>query len=660
MKKFSPEQQMAIDHKDGNMVVVSSAGSGKTTVIVNRVAKLIETGVKPSNILCITFSKKAKDNMITRLQDLCPNKAHLVHIETFHSLSLKIIKSESPTPIKVWTNDFEKQKAIRKIITENKLLNKDAVFSFNVANFLSWVGTAKNKMLNYTQQKEIMSDETLLDKFPNSDTQGAIYFPLWEKYEEYKQGNSLVEFDDMVNLADELLNNSDILKKYTRKFKYILSDEYQDTSMNRALLIKLLSTESNGVFVVGDPLQCIFGFTGADNSSIMEFDKEYNGQVVHMNTNYRSSGSIINLANTFADCMEDSKHRNYKPVRAFKESGGKPTYTRYLTDRKESEEIVSEIKTDIDNGTLKPNEVAILSRTNAQLGRIQMALFKNGLKFTLVDGTGFTQLREIRFVLNYMRVAYSQRNDFALEQILNMPPRRLDIDFLDELKATAERNKANLYESLDYIPSYGTYKRGITRLQMVVDSLVNAHYPRVSDYVNAIRHEKICEDTTFEDYLIQGLPLEDQEDIKDNLDMFQSICDDFGTLQECIQYFSNMNAQFYANEEEDNSDKVSLMSLHKSKGLEFSRVYIIGIDNGLLPHARNNDLESEKRLFYVGVTRAMNDLRLSSCAFIRGKTAKESPFINEIRDCIQSKDEDSLSSEIGQQQTDADFTKLIF
>ena len=637
MSNFSPEQQTAIEHKDGNMVVISAAGSGKTTVIVNRVVALIDSGVNPKNILCITFSKKAKENMIERLRKLIGSKADKVNIETFHSLALKIIKDEAPRSPFVYTNIFDKQKAIRAIITTQKMLPPDKIYTFNVANFLFWIGTCKNKMFAMKQKKEIMSDPTLKELIPENK-QGEIYFRLWNEYEEYKKKNNYIEFDDMVNMAVDMLNVDSIRKKYSRQFQYILSDEYQDTSMNRALFIKLLGDKAKDVFVVGDALQCIFGFTGADNHSIMEFDKEYNAEVVHMNTNYRSVGSIINLANKFAETMEDSKHRNYKPVVAFKDKGNLPKFKIYDSDKDEAEAIADEINHDIKTKVIKPNEIAILSRTNAQLGRIQMSLFKRGIKFTLVDGTGFTALREVRFILNYMRVVHNQKNDFAFEQIFNMPTRWLDKVFLAELKDIAKRNNDSLYGSMNQHPQYSKFRNGIRKLQDIIEHMKTHKFESVGEYVKYIRQLQ-TDGITFEDFLKKDVPSEEQDDIADNLDMLETICNDFKSLGDCIQYFSSMNAQFYKDEKEEvNEDKVSLMSIHKSKGLEFPRVYIIGTNEDILPHQRNNDLEAEKRLFYVGITRAMEDLRLSSCRTFRKKLSRVSSFMDGIMDLVECED----------------------
>ena len=421
---FNENQLKAINKTYGSMVVFASAGSGKTAVLCNRVKKLIEDDVaKPEEILCVTFSKKAKENMYTRIEGLIGETVQRVNIETFHSLSLKIIKSINYR-INVWTTKWEKDKKLCEYAKSQGFIDKPEELA--LANFYALNSIFKNIMEvpNLANNEHIK----LILKYR---FEPRVFISLYVFFENYKKNNNLVEFDDMLNLACELLEkNPTKLNNYQKNFKFILADEFQDTSMNKAKLIKLLSEINKNVFVVGDFLQNIYGsFTGSSNDFIVNFKKDYDAEVVNLNTNYRCSKNIVDTSNLFATRIGDTKLDFYIESVANKSINQTPKVFYGATTKHQAAYIISKIKQHIDNGG-KYTDIGILGRTNAVLQNLQIFLSKERIPFDNENSTSFIEDYEIKLLVSYLILAEDADDNDAFNFVYNKPNRYLGNEFI--------------------------------------------------------------------------------------------------------------------------------------------------------------------------------------------------------------------------------------
>ncbi|MGN0382769.1 MAG: ATP-dependent helicase [Eubacterium sp.] len=368
---FNKQQEETINAIEGNIAVIATAGSGKTTVLTHRIKNMIENyGILPTSILAITFSRKAKDNIATKLEDL---KIHNANIETFHSLALKVISSAyGAKRFKVWTAQWEKEKLVQDICTSLQLCENDDVPYNEIFSFIA---------LQKINMKYSIDDLIYKSDIPfKKDDMKRIY----KMYEEYKDRNSYIEFDDFLNMANKVFDeNEDILIKYQNIFKYVLVDEFQDVSLSQALLLRKLNNKNT--MIVGDPLQAIYSFRGGDSKFILNFDTDYRDvKVINLNTNYRCSKDIVKTANKLALTIPDSKHKNYLESISYKNSFKVPELRHFLDDYEENEWIAKKI-TELKREGYRYNDIAILARTNAQLQKMETALHNANIAFDIID-----------------------------------------------------------------------------------------------------------------------------------------------------------------------------------------------------------------------------------------------------------------------------------
>ena len=607
---FNTEQTKVINSISGNLAVIATAGSGKTTVLTYRIKNMVEQGIDPSHILAITFSKKAKENIEQKLPKL---GVYGVNVETFHSLALKIITAAYGRKYKVWTVPWEKEKLVTDICSNQLSLctKKDVPYN-DIVRFITI-----QKYNNIYPGDELIYKKDVLP-FAKEQMKN-----IYEKYEEYKNQHSYIEFDDFLNIANDVLfSYYDISKQFQDKFQYILSDEFQDVSMPQSILLKKLNTKNT--MIVGDPLQAIYSFRGGRSEYILNFDKDYeNTKVINLNTNYRCSKDIVDLANTLADHIPDSKTEHYVESKANNLSYMIPEYRNFDTEYDENNWIVEQIKKKKENYTYR--DIAVLARTNAQLTKLQADLKKNLIPYEVVNGMEFTELPEIKLLISYLKLALYNNDNAAFSYLYNKPLRWLDQKFLEEVRQNSLKRNVSYYNAMMTIDRRNwRFKNGIEEIYEVINTLQNKRYKNVGDMIRYLRSR-----LDIDNFVSKGKFSEDGNSTEqiENMDAFENIADQYYDLQEFITYLNSELKKTLS----ENKDMVQLSTIHRAKGLEYQVVFLPGLNDGLLPHKKADDIQDERRLFYVGITRAEKELYISSSEFYNNKLMKISPFIKDIQ-----------------------------
>lgn len=612
---YSEAQLEIINTIDGNIGVIASAGSGKTTVLTKRIENMVKNhSIAPQDILAVTFSKKAKENIQDKLKELNVNG---VNIETFHSLALKIIGTRYGTGyFKVWTLQWEKEKVMQTICYDRmNLCSKDDV-PYN--DILRFIGKQKNAMLS-TTDKLIYSDD---DPFSKNNMK-----EIFVSYEKFKEENRYIEFDDFLNLANEALEkDKNTYNYYSNCFKYVLSDEFQDISKSQSLLLKKLN--SKNTMIVGDPLQAIYSFRGGNSKYILDFEKDYsNAKIVHLNKNYRCSEDIIKTANTFASTIPDSKHKNYKESIANNKAFKKPEFAIYKDEWEEADKIADKINVFVKE--YKYKDIAILARTNAQLTKIQSTFHKKLIPFSIVNGSLFTDLPEIKLLISYLKLALYENDNESFRYLYNKPNRWLDRKFLQEVENNSKRRNVSFYSSMMSIDRRNwRFKNGIDEIYEVINYLQNKRFSSIGDMISYLRIR-----LNIDEFVTKGKQADDGSYVEqiENMNAFENIAKKYTDLEKFIMYLDDITKDLQI----DNENKVQLLTIHKSKGLEYPVVFIIGCSDGLLPHNKSKDLNDEKKLFYVGITRAEKELYISSILSNNATEMKISPFVYAIKETIK-------------------------
>nr|DAR44094.1 MAG TPA: REP HELICASE [Caudoviricetes sp.] len=612
---YSEAQLEIINTIDGNIGVIASAGSGKTTVLTKRIENMVKNhSIAPQDILAVTFSKKAKENIQDKLKELDVNG---VNIETFHSLALKIIGTRYGVGyFKVWTLQWEKEKIMQTICCDRmNLCSKDDV-PYN--DILRFIGKQKNAMLS-AMDELIYSDD---DPFSKNNMK-----EIFISYEKFKEENRYIEFDDFLNLANEALDtDKDTYDYYSNCFKYVLSDEFQDISKSQSLLLKKLNTKNT--MIVGDPLQAIYSFRGGNSKYILDFEKDYpNAKIAHLNKNYRCSEDIIKTANVFANTIPDSKHKNYRESIANNKAFKKPEFAIYKDEWEEADKIADKINLLVRE--YKYKDIAILARTNAQLTKIQSTFHEKLIPFSIVNGSLFTDLPEIKLLISYLKLALYENDNESFRYLYNKPNRWLDRKFLQEVENNSKRKNVSFYSSMMSIDRRNwRFKNGIDEIYEVINYLQNKRFSSIGDMISYLRIR-----LNIDEFVTKGKQADDGSYVEqiENMNAFENIAKKYTDLEKFIMYLDDITKDLQA----DNENKVQLLTIHKSKGLEYPVVFIIGCSDGLLPHNKSKDLNDEKKLFYVGITRAEKELYISSILSNNATEMKISPFVYAIKETIK-------------------------
>ena len=626
---LNKEQQQAVQHTEGPLLILAGAGSGKTKVLTVRIAHLLAQGVNPYEILAITFTNKAAKEMKSRVEGLVGDVANRIWLSTFHSFCAKFLRFELDNFLGYNSNftiyDTSDSQAVIKAAL--KALNLDDKY-YPVGAMIAAISDAKNKLLfasDFRKQARDFYQQKVAD--------------VYEYYERELRKNNALDFDDLLLVAVKLLqSNEAVLDKYSKRFRYVMIDEYQDTNHAQYLLAKLLASHWKNIAVVGDADQSIYAWRGADIQNILDFEKDYpNCTSIKLEQNYRSTKIILDAANAV---IENNEGRPKKNLWTDKTEGAKIQHFTAQSEHEEAAFIGDTIAKKHDIHGIPYGDMAILYRTNAQSRVLEEALIKRALPYTMVGGTKFYDRKEIKDVLAYLRVLYNPFDDLSLLRIINVPKRSIGATTVAKLQDYARANGTSLFMTLTQLHLVDTIKgktkEKLEEFGILIFTLVaEMEEKTVLDILEAIL------DRT--GYLAQ---LEESTDPQDqaraeNIGELLSVAKDFqdanptGTVEDFLEQVALVNDVDSFEQEES---KVTLMTLHAAKGLEFPIVFLGGLEEGLFPHSRTlmnpEEIEEERRLAYVGITRAEKELYISNATTrtVFGRTSSYLPsrFIDEI------------------------------
>ena len=626
---LNKEQKEAVMHVDGPLLVIAGAGSGKTRVLTHRIAYLIaEKNVNPWNIIAITFTNKAAKEMKTRIENIVGSeKANDIWVGTFHSMCVRILRREI-TKIG-YGSDFvifdtgDAKSVIKECIKELKL--DDKVYSDKYLAFE--ISKAKNEMITP-------------ERFANmyaSNARMTVVANVYNLYQSKLKKNNAVDFDDIINNTIKVFEeNPDVLEVYQNKFRYVLVDEYQDTNRAQDKLIMLLAEKHHNVFVVGDDQQSIYKFRGADIQNILNFERNFDStRVIKLEQNYRSTGSILNVAN---EVIKNNHGNLKKKLWTENDIGNKPIVFGADNEYDEANYIVSQINTLKREEYYKYSDFAILYRTNAQSRAFEDVLMREGIPYRVIGGQKFYERKEIKDILAYLRLVYNTNDNVSLKRIINEPKRGIGKTTVDTIDQIANELNVPMFEVIKRIEEFGLSRAKkelrefadfILRMQSNISSIekLTTNILKESGYLKALEDEKTAEaDSRIE-----------------NLGEFLNVVIEFENQEAdatLSSFLENIALVTDLDNVDENQDSVLLMTLHTAKGLEFPTVFLVGMEDGLFPSYRSigtmEEEEEERRLCYVGITRAKEHLFLTcaKCRTVFGSTSynKPSRFLDEIPD----------------------------
>ena len=626
---LNKEQQQAVQHTEGPLLILAGAGSGKTKVLTVRIAHLLAQGVNPYEILAITFTNKAAKEMKSRVEGLVGDVANRIWLSTFHSFCAKFLRFELDNFLGYNSNftiyDTSDSQAVIKAAL--KALNLDDKY-YPVGAMIAAISDAKNKLLfasDFRKQARDFYQQKVAD--------------VYEYYERELRKNNALDFDDLLLVAVKLLqSNEAVLDKYSKRFRYVMIDEYQDTNHAQYLLAKLLASHWKNIAVVGDADQSIYAWRGADIQNILDFEKDYpNCTSIKLEQNYRSTKIILDAANAV---IENNEGRPKKNLWTDKTEGAKIQHFTAQSEHEEAAFIGDTIAKKHDIHGVPYGDMAILYRTNAQSRVLEEALIKRALPYIMVGGTKFYDRKEIKDVLAYLRVLYNPFDDLSLLRIINVPKRSIGATTVAKLQDYARANGTSLFMTLTQLQLVdsikGKTKEKLEEFGILIFTLVAEMEDRtVLDIL-----ESILDRTGYLAQLEESTDPQDQARAE-NIGELLSVAKDFqdtnpsGTVEDFLEQVALVNDVDSFEQEES---KVTLMTLHAAKGLEFPIVFLGGLEEGLFPHSRTlmnpEEVEEERRLAYVGITRAEKELYISNATTrtVFGRTSSYLPsrFIDEI------------------------------
>ena len=621
--KLNDKQKEAVMHVDGPCLVLAGAGSGKTKVLTERIVNLINNGVSPYNILAITFTNKAAREMRERVYNSIEEEANKIFIGTFHSLGLKIVR-ENASVIGYSNNvtilDRDDVNTLIKRFMKELNLDTD---HYPVKSILNKISFAKNEGLSPEE----------FDKFAKAPLDMAAC-KVYKMYESALKRSNSVDFDDLLILPLRIFKkDKSVLEKYQEHFKYILVDEYQDTNMVQYDMCKLLASKYRNLFVVGDMDQSIYSFRFANYMNVINFEKDNkDAKVIVLDENYRSTNNILNAAN---DVIRNNKERKEKNLWSSKGDGDKIKYIRCDNELEEASTVVRLTKELLDKGE-KPSEIAVLYRTNGQSRVFEEAFLKENIPFKIVGSYFFYNRKEIKDLISYMHLIYNNNDDASLERVINVPRRGIGSKTIERLRSEASISDKSMFEVVSSGKELG-FKN------LIID-LTNES--KNTDLVGLV--DVILDKTGIRKELEEKNDLESEIRLE-NLNEFKSIALAFQEkgIFSLEEFLENISLVSDKNEYKEVDDGINLMTLHSAKGLEFNDVFLVGMEEGIFPHNRSfeseSELEEERRLCYVGITRAKEHLWLMNAKkrTLFGQVSMNFPsrFIKEINSDLIDKEE---------------------
>jgi len=627
-------QRQAVEQTEGPVMIIAGAGSGKTRVLTYRIAHLINKGVEPFNILSLTFTNKAAKEMQHRIQSVCGSEARNVMMGTFHSVFSRILRVESEKlgfPSNFTIYDTEDSKSLLRTILKEQNLD-DKVYKPNTV--FNRISAAKNRLISY---REYIANPNYM-----ADDRAALRPEMGKLYQIYQERlirSGAMDFDDLLFYTYKLFNeHPDVLNKYQHRFKYIMVDEFQDTNIAQYNITKKLAAMNRNICVVGDDAQSIYAFRGADIQNILNFEKDYPElKVVKLEQNYRSTKTIVEAAN---NVITKNKAQLKKDVWTSNESGEKIHVYRAASDNEEGRVVAQAIFESKMNLQLRNSDFAILYRTNSQSRSFEEALRKMNINYKVVGGMSFYQRKEIKDVLAYLRFVLNDQDEQSFRRIINFPKRGIGDTTIAKIFVIADEQGTTVWDVLCNAKSVMTGRL----------------IPLIDDFVNLIKSYKILVQTKdayeaaneiakqsgllkelYEDKTVEGIAR--YENVQELLNGIKEFVDRPDQTDTSLgNYLQEISLLTDTEKDKEDKDSVTLMTIHSAKGLEFNQVFVVGIEEDLFPSAMmlnsRADLEEERRLFYVAITRAEKRLTLSFATsryrFGQLKSCSPSRFLEEI------------------------------
>ncbi|WP_042141977.1 DNA helicase PcrA [Paucisalibacillus sp. EB02] len=657
IKGLNKQQQEAVKHTEGPLLIMAGAGSGKTRVLTHRIAYLMgEKDVSPRNILAITFTNKAAREMKDRVSKLVGPEATDMWVSTFHSMCVRILRRDIDRI--GYSRNFtildsgDQLSVIKQVIKELNIDNKQ----FEPRAMQNQISSAKN---------ELVTAEEYSNKAGNFyDRQVARVF---EGYEKVLRKNQSLDFDDLIMQTIHLFKRvPEVLEYYQRRFQYIHVDEYQDTNHAQYTLVKQLANRFQNLCVVGDSDQSIYRWRGADIANILSFEKDYpQAKTVFLEQNYRSTKSILEAANKV---IANNPGRKPKNLWTENPDGQKIMYYQGATEQDEALYITDKIRELVREEGYTPSDVAILYRTNAQSRAVEDTLMKSGVSYQMVGGMRFYDRKEIKDMIAYLRLITNPDDDLSFERVVNEPKRGIGKTSIDRLRAYAADNDMSFYQAVEVVDFTGVPKKAANALAEFGNLIKTLNQQQ--DFLTATDMvEQVLERSGYEEMLKNERSIESQSRLE-NLEEFMTVTQDFEETSEdktLIAFLTDLaliaDIDRVDEEDPDNEEKVTLMTLHAAKGLEFPVVFLIGMEENVFPHSRamfdEEEMEEERRLAYVGITRAEKQLYLTNAKMrtLYGRTNMNpmSRFINEIPEELVEGIEQARASMFGSSPFGNDF-----
>jgi DNA helicase-2/ATP-dependent DNA helicase PcrA len=600
---LNPAQREAVEAIEGPVLILAGPGSGKTKVITHRVAYLIKScGVSPHNIMAVTFTNKAAREMKYRLEQLLGQAVEALTLGTFHAICARILRREGKAiglDSSFVIYDEEDQLSLMKQALEE--LNLDPK-QYAPRALRSAISAAKSRLINpedYAQRVSSYFEE--------------IVHRVYQRYQQLLSQGRAVDFDDLLMKTVQLFqHHPQILKRYQTKYVHILVDEFQDTNVVQYMLMKNLAGKYRNLCVVGDPDQSIYSWRFADLRNILSFEKDYpEAKVVFLEQNYRSTKNILDVA---SEVISVNLHRKPKNLWTENEDGASVTIVESYNAEEEAQSVINEIERLVGQKQISLKDCAVMYRVNAQSRALEETFLRYGVPYRLVGGTRFYQRREIKDIIAYLRLIHNTQDNVSLIRIINVPIRGIGHRTLSQLQSWAKAHDFSLFDSITQVSNEKILPQRITQALAGFNTIITEIITRSRELSLPVLLDKILERTRYKEYILNK---EDGDDRWENIVELRSVAseyDDLDPKEALAAFLEKVSLVSDIDELDEKADAVTLITLHQAKGLEFSVVFIVGLEEGILPHRKSFDdpeeMEEERRLCYVGITRAKQRLYL--------------------------------------------------
>ena len=629
IESLNEQQKEAVLYNDGPLLIIAGAGAGKTKTLTTKIAYLIEEGLAhPYNVLAITFTNKAAKEMKDRLYALIGDLAKKVQVSTFHSFGLKLLRENYEklgyeSNFVIMDSD-DSLTVVKKIVKE---LGYDPKI-YNPRAIRNKISSCKNEMMT----------PEIYERYAVSDYEKVMH-QVYEKYEDKLKKNNSVDFDDLLLLPIKLFKeNPSTLQKYQDLYQYILIDEYQDTNEAQYILSKLISAKNRKITCVGDDSQSIYSFRGANYKNILNFEKDYkDAKTILLEENYRSTSTILDAAN---QVIRNNKQRKDKNLWTSRGKGEKIKYYRAYNEKDEAQYVIRKIK-ELRNKEVEYKDIAVLYRTNAQSRVLEEEMLKENMPYRVIGSFYFYSRKEIKDLIAYLRLIHNSKDNVSLLRVINTPKRGIGLKTIENLTAKADEEGTSIYEAITSGKEL-EFKKTIEQLKSLSEELTLTELiDKVLD-ASGLRQELESEKTLEAEVRLE------------NLEEFKSITKSFEEREGLISledFLLEISLISDVEEYKDDPNRISLMTVHSVKGLEFDHVFVVGMEEGIFPHMNSlmetSEVEEERRLCYVAITRAKDDLHLVNARrrtlFGKEQVNPVSRFIGEIsKDLIETNVQEEL------------------